>query len=121
MKKLFTFGIMLITFSMPISAEVFKCTTDGKIVYQQTPCSGQMNTEQPMKIDTRDTGNGGMRESEVAVLTELTTNLDAIKKQRQDAKNAEVEELRRQESVNIERRKANAMVTMARALWTRRW
>lgn len=49
MKKLIVTALLA---GMSISAygEVYKCQVDGKTVYQQSPCAGQVDTAQPVKI-----------------------------------------------------------------------
>ncbi len=119
MNKKLIVAALLTAFSLPVSAEVFKCTVDGKTVYQQTSCAGQVDTVQPMKISTKDTGAGGIRESELEVSKSLSAVIDSASTDREELRQAQsTAEIKRREMVT-ERRKAAAQASMAAAMWLR--
>lgn len=71
MKTKLIVSAVLLSLALPVHAGVYKCNVNGQTVYQQGPCAGQVDTAQPMSVDTRDTGNGGMRESEYRALANI--------------------------------------------------
>jgi len=52
-----------------LAADVFKCNVDGKIIYQQSPCT--TGSGQRMDIQINDTGVKGLRESEQRALESI--------------------------------------------------
>ena len=79
-------------------AGAYKCQVDGKTVYQQLPCAGQ-----ELVLNTKDTGNGGLRDSEYKALNDVyerelaraTGRARALATQRKEL----IEERRHQEMV----------------------
>ncbi len=51
----------------------YKCQVDGKTVYQQLPCAGQ-----ELVLNTKDTGNGGLRESETTFVEKQQKDREKI-------------------------------------------
>ncbi|MFO1372478.1 MAG: hypothetical protein U1F42_08810 [Candidatus Competibacteraceae bacterium] len=59
-------SIALVT-TPAISQTVYKCPqADGTLKFQQSECTGTAGQE--VKVDTRDTGNGGLRKGEVRMM-----------------------------------------------------
>lgn len=68
-------------------AGAYKCQVDGKIVYQQLPCAGQ-----ELVLNTKDTGNGGLGESETTFIKNQQEKNDSeLAKVTQQIHNGEVE------------------------------
>jgi len=66
-----------------LAADVFKCNVDGKIIYQQSPCT--TSNGQRMDIQINDTGVKGLRESEQRALESINQRerIEAILNQQQ--------------------------------------
>ena len=101
---------LLTVLSFPVHAEVYKCQVNGKVVYQQSPCPGQVDTAQPMKVDTHDTGNGGIRESEHAAVAKIYAREVAEAQARAKALEQETKRLAEQRKELIEEKRHREMV-----------
>lgn len=112
---------LLTALSIPVSAEVFKCQVDGKTVYQQSPCAidNQGNESGKMKVNTRDTGAGGIRESELEVSKSLNETINSAATSREETRQAESAAEIKHRDMMIERRKAAAAESAAAAAWAR--
>ena len=112
---------LLTALSIPVSAEVFKCQVDGKTVYQQRPCAidNQGNESGKMKVNTRDTGAGGIRESELEVSKSLNETINSAATSREETRQAESAAEIKHRDMMIERRKAAAAESAAAAAWAR--
>lgn len=80
--------LLIVTlFPTPADAQVNKCIMpDGRTVYQQEPCQGEGSE---LRMDTRDTGAGGLRDSEQQMLDEMEQTED--EQQREQAVTAQQE------------------------------
>ena len=68
-------------------AGAYKCQVDGKTVYQQLPCAGQ-----ELVLNTKDTGNVGLRKSETTFIKNQQEKNDSeLAKVTQQIHNGEVE------------------------------
>lgn len=119
MKTKIIVAALLTTFSVSVGAEVFKCQVDGKTVYQQSPCAidNQGNESGKIKVNTRDTGAGGIRESEFEVSKSLNETLNSTAKAREEMHQAESAAEIKHRDMMIERRKAEAAESAAAAAW----
>lgn len=104
--------ILAISLSAPVKAQtIYKCPKpDGTTMIQQMPCSptggGETATVAPIKAS----GPGGLRESEREYMKASTERLE------QQAQAAEIER-QRQEALRVEKAKAAAAESQARATW----
>lgn len=80
---------ILTALSTQVHAEVYKCGN----TYQQSPCAGQVDTAQPMKVVTKDTGNGGIRESEQSMIDDIRNREIAAAEARKKALEEEQKKL----------------------------
>lgn len=70
-----------------VFAGAYKCQVAGKTVYQQLPCAGQ-----ELVLNTKDTGNGGLRKSETTFIKNQQEKNDSeLAKVTQQIHNGEVE------------------------------
>lgn len=107
-----TILILTITLTTPaFSQTIYKCPKpDGTTMIQQMPCSAQGGGETLTVVPIKASGPGGLRESEMAYMKASTDRLE------QQAQAAEVER-QRQEALRIEKDKAKAAESQARATW----
>ena len=101
---------LLTALSLPVHAEVYKCQINGKIVYQQSPCPGQVDTAQPMKVNIRDTGNGGIRESEYTAVANIYAKEASEAQARVKALEQKAKRLAEQRKELIEEKRHQEMV-----------
>lgn len=88
-----------------VFAGAYKCQVDGKTVYQQLPCAGQ-----ELVLNTKDTGNGGLRDSEYKALIDIHKREVAAADARLDAIKQEQKILNEQRKELIEERRHKEMV-----------
>jgi hypothetical protein len=117
--KLSTSILTLALFSSPAFGQtIHKCpsTTPGAPpVIQQMPCSPQGGGEM-MEVKPLKSSGEGLRPEETAVSKQLSEHNRAAEQTRADIRAKGIEEDKRQEALNIERRKARALEEQAAAM-----
>ena len=116
-KKLtLTITFVLLT-SPTLGQTIYKCpsaTPGAPPVIQQMPCSPQGGGE-TMEVKPLKASGEGLRPEEIAVTKSLSESNRAAEHTRADIRAKGIEEDKRQEALNIERRKAAAMEEQAAA------
>lgn len=118
MKK--SMPIILALIALPAFGQqtIYKCPKpDGGTVIQQMPCSPQGGGEKTEVKPIKGTGDG-LRPGELATLNQLSDQNKAADQAHADKQARIVAEERRQEQLNVERRKAAALESQAAAMWS---
>ncbi len=118
MKRAIAIALTLIFSAPSIGQTVYKCpsaTPGAPPMIQQTPCAGGSGESVAVNA-SKPSGDGGLRPEETAALRSLSDHNRAAEQARADVRAKEIEEDKRQEALNVERRKAAAMEEQAAAM-----
>ncbi len=106
MKQFNCIPILLMVLVLPVQAEVFKCKqSSGKIIYQPTPCPSGSSTQGVVPIKEMTPEQVEEAKTKLKIWQDEQTANEAVKLQVEKERQ---EELRKQESLELQRRSVAA-------------